>query len=227
MNSRWKVVKIPEYYNDSDKWEALLGGEKLPKKSISPSSILKSNVSRRVEWTFTVGKEVKVRLDILLFRDSYVSDMVETLSNSKLKLPISNSNRLFRYKGSRVHFINEYYMEGGDILKGDGTGHVALEGGKPTDKNENTFPITTHKYLTSEGGLLLLKNNGYGYLGTNFILTFKKGCPQMQGIHQVIGRVLGSGIERLNGLARFGSPSGKPRKAVCLGKTRKLKPRIV
>ncbi len=110
------------------------------------------------------------------------------------------------YKGVTFHrIIKDFMIQGGDFLKGDGTGCISIYGSKFADE-----PFT----LTHTGpGLLSMANSGPDSNGCQFFVTCAK-TEWLDGKHVVFGRVLGEGLLTLRKLENVATgANNKPRLA--------------
>lgn len=90
------------------------------------------------------------------------------------------------YKGSRIHKIVEnQYIEGGDIIYGNGKGGESIYGEYFKDEN------FTRRHACA--GLLSMGNHGRNTNSSQFIITLQS-CPQLNDKHVVFGQVI-NGME--------------------------------
>ncbi|KAK2949527.1 putative Peptidyl-prolyl cis-trans isomerase 1 [Blattamonas nauphoetae] len=98
-------------------------------------------------------------------------------------------------------------MQGGDFVKGDGTGGESIYGGK--------FDDEAFIYPHDRAGLLSMANSGPNTNGSQFFITFK-GAPHLDGKHVVFGHVH-SGMDFLRQIEGLRTDNNnRPMKAVCI-----------
>jgi peptidyl-prolyl isomerase H (cyclophilin H) len=88
-------------------------------------------------------------------------------------------------------------VQGGDFLKGDGTGSLSIYGDKFADEN---FDV---KHTTA--GLLSMANSGPNTNGCQFFITCDK-CDFLDGKHVVFGKLV-DGLLTLRKIGTYGTRS--------------------
>lgn len=138
---------------------------------------------------FKVTIENKER-DLLLKikKGSHIYDLILKLYDDVVPLTCKNFRHIAKhgingktYNNSKFHrVINQFMLQGGDILNGDGTGSVSLYGGKFEDEN---FKIKHEKPY-----LLSMANSGPNTNGSQFFITTVP-TPHLDNKHVVFGEI--------------------------------------
>eukprot|EP00299_Pterocystis_sp_00344_P004991 c1629_g1_i1.p1 GENE.c1629_g1_i1~~c1629_g1_i1.p1 ORF type:complete len:250 (+),score=56.62 c1629_g1_i1:36-752(+) len=103
------------------------------------------------------------------------------------------SGKPLHFKNSRFHRIIKGFMcQGGDFVRGDGSGGESIFGKKFNDEKEGL------KYKHDGPGVVGMANKGKNSNSSQFYITFA-ATPQLDGKYVVIGRVV-SGLDVLKAI---------------------------
>ncbi|CEJ03137.1 Putative Peptidyl-prolyl cis-trans isomerase [Rhizopus microsporus] len=101
-----------------------------------------------------------------------------------------------------IRVIKDFMVQGGDFLKGDGTGSLSIYGDKFPDENF----IEKH----NGAGLLSMANSGPNTNGCQFFITCD-ACNFLDGKHVVFGRLI-DGLLTLRKIENVATgPNNKPK----------------
>lgn len=118
------------------------------------------------------------------------------------------SGKALHYKDVPLHRVqNGFVVQGGDVVKGDGSGGDSIYGGKFKDE-----PAAL-KLRHDAAGVVGFANSGKHSNTSQFYITFA-AAPQCDGKHVVVGRVV-DGLEVLQQIEELAaSTDGTPRTGV-------------
>jgi len=107
------------------------------------------------------------------------------------------------YKGCPFHrVIKDFMIQGGDFIKGDGTGCMSIYGDK--------FPDENFTLMHTAPGMLSMANSGANTNGCQFFITCTK-CDWLDKKHVVFGKVIDGMLTIRKVEAVLVGPNSKPK----------------
>lgn len=143
---------------------------------IAESRATNARVTKKVTFDITINGEGAGSIVIGVFGET----APKTVENFVQLASGQNSHGW--YKGSKFHrVIKDFMIQGGDIVKGDGTGSVSIYGELFDDEG---FALNHYG-----SGWVSMANRGPNTNGCQFFITLRE-CPWLDGAHTVFGKVL-------------------------------------
>lgn len=155
-----------------------------------------------VFFDMTLGGEPLGRIKMSLFADSVpkTAENFRQFCTGETKNP--TTGRPQGYKGSRFHrVIKDFMIQGGDFLKGDGTGSTCIYGTK-------SFADESFGMKHDVSGLLSMANSGPDTNGSQFFITTVP-TPFLNNKHVVFGKVI-DGMDVVKKIENVRTKSDKP-----------------
>ncbi|KAI0837581.1 putative U-snRNP-associated cyclophilin [Hypoxylon sp. FL0890] len=135
-----------------------------------------------VFFDITLGGEPLGRITFELFKD-VVPRTAENFRQYCTGEVRDNRGQSQGYKGSKFHrVINNFMIQGGDFLNGNGTGSTCIYGTK-------SFADENFSLKHNQKGLLSMANSGPNTNGSQFFITTVP-TPHLDGKHVVFGKVV-------------------------------------
>lgn len=160
-----------------------------------------------VFFDVSIGGQPAGRVRIELFADvtPKTAENIRQFFTGEYRSP--QNKQPIGYKGCAFHrIIKGFMIQGGDFVKGDGTGCLSIYGARFADENftaKHTGP-----------GLISMANSGPGTNGCQFFITCAK-TDWLDNKHVVVGRVLGDGMLIVRKMENVPiNPGNKPRMPV-------------
>eukprot|EP00246_Nothoceros_aenigmaticus_P011209 TRINITY_DN2975_c0_g1_i2.p1 TRINITY_DN2975_c0_g1~~TRINITY_DN2975_c0_g1_i2.p1 ORF type:complete len:731 (-),score=131.94 TRINITY_DN2975_c0_g1_i2:485-2677(-) len=144
---------------------------------------MEENSNPRVFFEIAFGKTSMGKIVMELFADTVpkTSENFRALCTGEKGIG-RQSGKPLHYKGAIFHRVIKGFMaQGGDFVKGDGSGGESIYGGK--------FPDENFKIKHSGPGILSMANAGANTNGSQFFLTFKE-TPHLDRKHVAFGKVV-------------------------------------
>lgn len=121
------------------------------------------------------------------------------------KFTSKTTGAVLSYKGSEIYkVVPDFFIIGGDIIRGDGTGNESIYG--------KDFKDETFKVKHDRPGILSMYNTGPNTNGSQFIITLAP-LPWLDGKNVAFGEVI-EGMEVIRVIESLGTKTGKPKKSI-------------
>ncbi|CAJ2499895.1 Uu.00g027480.m01.CDS01 [Anthostomella pinea] len=147
-----------------------------------PATQLPASGNPLVFFDITLGGEPLGRITFELFKD-VVPRTAENFRQFCIGESKNSRGQPQGYKGSKFHrVINQFMLQGGDFLNGDGSGSICIYGTK-------AFADENFALKHTEKGLLSMANSGPNTNGSQFFVTTVP-TPHLDGKHVVFGKVV-------------------------------------
>ncbi|KAL3696754.1 hypothetical protein R1sor_010830 [Riccia sorocarpa] len=164
-------------------------------------------VNPRVFFDIQIGGKLAGRMVIELYADTCPKTAENFRCLCTGEKGIGQSGKPLHYKESIFHRVIPSFMaQGGDFVRGNGTGGESIYGTKFPDENF----VRKH----DKPGVLSMANSGPHTNGSQFFLS-TVATPWLDGKHVVFGQVI-QGLEVLKEIEKMGTTRGNTKKEVMI-----------
>eukprot|EP00826_Nyctotherus_ovalis_P027049 TRINITY_DN2109_c0_g2_i1.p1 TRINITY_DN2109_c0_g2~~TRINITY_DN2109_c0_g2_i1.p1 ORF type:complete len:379 (+),score=84.98 TRINITY_DN2109_c0_g2_i1:49-1137(+) len=179
----------------NEKGAALLPG------LLSGTSVLSRHGNPVVFIDVGIGKKVKERIVMHLFANM-LPRTVENFRQFCVGIILKPKGKVLTYKGTKIHrVIPGFIMQGGDVVKGNGTGTTSIYG--------ESFEDEGFIFKHDREGVLSMANAGPNSNGCQFFITLN-ACPWVDEKFVAFGEVI-HGMDFVKEVEKYGTPSGGTR----------------
>lgn len=124
---------------------------------------------------------------------------------------LGRCGKALHYKGCEFHrILQDFVVQGGDFVNGDGTGGEAVFGGV-----DGRLPDEAMIHRHTREGLLAMANDGRRHTSSSQFYVTLRAAPHLDSRHVVFGQVI-EGFEVFLLIGRNGTPLGRPRDRVTI-----------
>ena len=190
-NKLTKSKPIPKK-EDSEIDDALLTNNELDSESISESSLDTSSYGKVID---AIKKSKRTRLHMnIMIHGHYAGELIIELFDDIVPKTVRNFVKLAeagKYNDTKFHrIVPGMCIQGGDFVRGDGSGSYSIYG--------ESFPDENFNIKHDKPGLLSMANSGPNTNGCQFFITFGPQ-PHLDNKHVVFGQIIGGGkvLERM------------------------------
>ncbi|KPA84160.1 cyclophilin 11 putative (CYP11) [Leptomonas pyrrhocoris] len=195
-----------------------------PKSAKSPGIVAEKNSNPKVFFEISIDGKAAGRIVMELYADTVPKTAENFRAFCTGEKGKGRYGKPLHYKNSVFHrVIPNFMLQGGDVIRGNGTGSESIYG--PTFRDES-FSGKAGKHTGL--GCLSMANSGPNTNGSQFFICTAP-TPWLNGKHVVFGRVV-EGLDVVKMIERRGSESGKTRGRIVVadcGEIAAEKPEVV
>jgi len=169
----------------------------------------RNSEARTIMSNYVTGTETEVEGGADSFEGRVVLGLYGDVAPKAVEnfIALCRGDKGMSYKGSPFHRVFwDFMVQGGDILKGDGTGCTSIYGGTFEDEEEGL------NLSHGRPGLLGMANSGPNTNGSQFYITTAK-AEFLDGEHVIFGEVL-EGKDVVIQIEKCATQSGDPTQQV-------------